>query len=94
MPLQRSIRCQCPHTQQEHLDLVALHHLVPLQLVLDLLVTGLALLLLGTHSATHRGDTVALASRDSGVGGRIGSGMGMVPVVVKSRRASVEAKSV
>ena len=40
-------------TEQQHLDLVALHHLVALELVLDLLVAGLALLLLRAHSATH-----------------------------------------
>jgi hypothetical protein len=40
-------------TEQEHLDLVALHHLVALELVLNLLVPLLALLLLCAHSATH-----------------------------------------
>jgi hypothetical protein len=40
-------------TQKKHLNLVSLHHLVPLQLVLNLFVTGLALLLLGAHSTTH-----------------------------------------
>ena len=44
------------HTQKQHLDLVALHHLVPLELILNLLVPGLALLVLGRHSATHVGD--------------------------------------
>lgn len=49
-------------TQKKHLDLVALHHLIPLQLILDLLVAGLALLLLRAHSATHlveRGQALA-----------------------------------
>jgi hypothetical protein len=40
-------------TEQEHLDFVALKHFIPLQLVLNLLVPGLALLLLGAHTATH-----------------------------------------
>jgi hypothetical protein len=40
-------------TEQKHLDLIALKHFVPLQLVLDLLIPGLALLLLGAHTATH-----------------------------------------
>lgn len=40
-------------TQQQHLDLIALHHSVPTELVLDLLVPGATLLLLGTHSAAH-----------------------------------------
>ena len=43
-------------TEQQHLDLIALHHLVALELVLDLLVPLLALLLLCAHSATHRGE--------------------------------------
>lgn len=41
------------HTQKEHLDLVPLQHLVTLELVLNLLVAGLALLVLSTHTATH-----------------------------------------
>lgn len=45
-----------PLTQKKHLDLVALHHLIPLQLILNLLITGLALLLLRAHSATHLGE--------------------------------------
>lgn len=47
-------------TQQEHLDFVSLHHLVALKLVLNLLVAGLALLVLGTHSATHFGGRVVV----------------------------------
>jgi hypothetical protein len=43
------------HTEKQHLDLVALHHLVALELVLNLLVPRLPLLILGTHSATHDG---------------------------------------
>lgn len=43
-------------TKQEHLDLIALHHLVALELVINLLVAGLPLLVLSTHSATHFGD--------------------------------------
>ena len=43
------------HTQQKHLDLIALHQLVLLELVLNLLVAGLALLLLRAHSTTHFG---------------------------------------
>ena len=41
------------HTQKEHLDLVSLHHLVALELVLNLFIAGLALLVLSTHSTTH-----------------------------------------
>ena len=40
-------------TKQQHLDLVPLHHLVALQLVLNLVVSGLAIPLLRAHSATH-----------------------------------------
>lgn len=40
-------------TQKEHLNLIALHQLILLELVLNLLVAGLALLLLRAHSATH-----------------------------------------
>lgn len=40
-------------TQKQHLDLIALHHLVTLELVLNLLIARLPLLILGTHSATH-----------------------------------------
>jgi hypothetical protein len=43
-------------TQKQHFDLVALLHAIPLQLVLNLLVPGLALLILRAHSATHLGD--------------------------------------
>ena len=42
-------------TKQEHLDLIALHHLVALELVINLLVAGLPLLVLSTHSTTHFG---------------------------------------
>ena len=42
-------------TKEQHLDLIALHHLVALELVLNLLVPLLALLLLCAHSATHDG---------------------------------------
>lgn len=43
-------------TEQQHLDLVALHHLVALELVLNLLVPLLPLLLLCAHAATHDGE--------------------------------------
>lgn len=43
------------HTEKQHLDLIPLHHLVALELVLDLLVTGLPFLVLGTHATTHYG---------------------------------------
>lgn len=43
-------------TQEQHLDFIALLHAILLELVLDLLVPGLALLLLRAHSATHLGD--------------------------------------
>lgn len=42
-------------TQKQHLDFVALHHSVAAKLVLNLLVAGAALLVLGTHSTTHFG---------------------------------------
>jgi hypothetical protein len=42
-------------TEKQHLDLVALHHFVALELVLNLLVPLLPLLLLCAHSATHGG---------------------------------------
>jgi hypothetical protein len=42
-------------TEEQHLDLVALHHLVALELVLNLLIALLALLLLCAHAATHGG---------------------------------------
>lgn len=40
-------------TKKQHLDLIALHHLVPLQLILDLLIPLLPLLLLGAHATAH-----------------------------------------
>lgn len=40
-------------TEQEHLDLVSLHHAILLQLVLNLLVPLLALLVFGAHTTTH-----------------------------------------
>ena len=40
-------------TEKKHLDLISLHHLVPLQLILNLLVPHLPLLLLCAHTATH-----------------------------------------
>lgn len=42
-------------TKQEHLDLIPLHHLVALELVLNLLIPRLPLLILGTHATTHYG---------------------------------------
>lgn len=42
-------------TEKEHLNLVALHHLVALKLVLNLLIAGLPLLILCTHTTTHDG---------------------------------------
>ena len=42
-------------TKQKHLDLVALHHAVLLQLILNLLIALLPLLLLGAHTTTHFG---------------------------------------
>lgn len=42
-------------TEQKHLNLIPLQHLVPLELVLNLFVAGLALLIFGTHSTTHFG---------------------------------------
>lgn len=41
------------HTKEQHLDLVSLHHLIALELILNLLVPRLPLLVLGAHSATH-----------------------------------------
>jgi hypothetical protein len=43
------------HTEKQHLDFVSLHHLVALELVLNLLVPRLPLLVLSAHSATHFG---------------------------------------
>jgi hypothetical protein len=40
-------------TEKKHLDLIPLHHFISLQLVLDLLVPGLALLLFCAHTTTH-----------------------------------------
>lgn len=40
-------------TKKEHLDLISLHHLVPFQLILNLLIPHLPLLLLCAHTATH-----------------------------------------
>ena len=46
-------KAKISQTQKKHLDLVPLHHLIPLQLILNLLVAGLALLILCAHSTTH-----------------------------------------
>lgn len=43
------------HTKQQHFDLVPLHHLIPLELIFDLLIPSLSLLILGTHSTPHLG---------------------------------------
>lgn len=43
-------------TEQKHLDLIALHHAVFLQLVLNLLIALLPLLLLCAHTTTHFGE--------------------------------------
>jgi hypothetical protein len=43
------------HTEQQHLDLASLRHAILLQLVLNLLVSLLALLVLGAHTTTHLG---------------------------------------
>lgn len=40
-------------TKQEHFDLISLHHLVALQLILNLLISHLPLLVLCAHTATH-----------------------------------------
>ena len=40
-------------TEKQHLDLIALLHAIPLQLVLNLVVAGLALLILCAHSTAH-----------------------------------------
>lgn len=47
-------------TEKKHLDLIALLHTVALELVLNLLVAGLALLLLRAHSTTHLGELVSV----------------------------------
>jgi len=54
-------------TEEQHLDLVALQHLVALELVLNLLIPLLPLLLFCAHSATHGGVLVWC------VGGRLGT---------------------
>jgi len=41
------------HTQKEHLYFIALHQLVALELVLNLIVPGFAILVLRAHSTTH-----------------------------------------
>lgn len=48
-------RQSAARTKEQHLDLVALHHLVPLELVLNLLVSLLPLLLFCAHPTTHDG---------------------------------------
>jgi hypothetical protein len=42
-------------TEKKHFDLVPLRHLISLQLILDLLIPGLALLLFCAHTTTHLG---------------------------------------
>lgn len=42
-------------TEQQHLDLITLRHLVTFQLILDLLIPLLPLLLFSAHSTTHLG---------------------------------------
>lgn len=60
----RAKRRGIARTQEKHLDLIALLHAVALELVLNLLVPGLALLLLRAHPATHGdGWLVALSGR-------------------------------
>jgi hypothetical protein len=41
------------HTQKKHLDFIALHQFVALELVLDLIIPGLAILVFCAHSTTH-----------------------------------------
>jgi hypothetical protein len=45
-----------------------LHHLISLQLVLDLLIPGLALLLLCAHTATHLAGFLCIRLRDRELG--------------------------
>ena len=40
-------------TEEKHLDLIPLHHLIPLQLNFNFLISLLALLLFGAHATTH-----------------------------------------
>ena len=40
-------------TEEQHLDFTALIQFIALELVLNLLIPGLPLLLLGAHTATH-----------------------------------------
>lgn len=46
---------RCNHTEQQHLNLIPLQHLVALELVLNLLVPRLPLLILSAHATTHDG---------------------------------------
>lgn len=75
-------------TEQQHLDFVALHHLVALELVLDFLIPLLALLFLCAHSATHDGEcggwwwwwcirvkVLVMFRREAGQCGNLGQGV-------------------
>jgi hypothetical protein len=55
-------------TEKKHLNLIPLHHLISLQLILDLLVPGLALLLLCAHTATHLAGFLCIRLRDRELG--------------------------
>ena len=58
------------HTQQQHLDLVSLGHLVPLELILDLIVPCLSGCIFLARAATHLNDqsTTRRYARDATAG--------------------------
>lgn len=51
--LEVSIGRALRHTQKQHLDFIALHQFVALELVLDLVVPGLTILVFCAHPTTH-----------------------------------------
>jgi hypothetical protein len=50
-------------TEKKHLNLISLHHLISLQLVLDLLIPGLALLFFCAHTTTHFAGLLCVRAR-------------------------------
>ena len=70
-------------TEEKHLDLIPLHHLIPLQLNFNFLISLLALLLFGAHATTHL-DVLKQLSR---------TGVGVVDVNLR-REEATDCKSV
>lgn len=79
-------------TEQQHLDLVLLHHLVPLQLVLDLLVSLLPLLIFSAHSATHLGGFLSIRICITRKGGVIIGGVGGSRLESANERENVSVR--